>query len=246
MNKRLDQTIWIGYDSRETVSFAIARYSIRRHQSHTPITGLVLSDLQKRGLYYRPTRSKINSDGKPQLWDVISDAPMATEFSNSRFLVPHLAGSGWALFVDSDVMVLENISNLFACARDDKAVMCVKHEDYTPHGDFKMDGQIQTKYSRKNWSSVMLFNCDHPANKRLTVEMINSVPGRHLHRFCWLEDEEIGELPPKWNYLVGYSKLNVKPALIHFTEGVPDLPGYENQEYADKWRDMKPHAVGAL
>jgi len=110
-----------------------------------------------------------------------------------------------------------------------------------------MDGMVQTSYSRKNWSSVMLFNCSHPSNKNLTVDLVNTVPGRDLHRFCWLKDNEIGELPLEWNYLVGYSKLNgSKPALVHFTHGLPDLAGYEDQEYADEWRAMRPYAVGAL
>jgi lipopolysaccharide biosynthesis glycosyltransferase len=241
------QSIWLGYDSKETTAFAVAKYSIRKFQKYIPVKGLVLSDLKSRGLYYRPTKKRTNSDGKTQLWDEISDAPMSTEFSNSRFLVPHLAKQGWALFADSDIIVQDNISKLFERARNDKAVMCVKH-DYDPSTDFKMDGQIQTKYSRKNWSSVMLFNCDHPSNGKLTVEMVNTVPGRDLHGFCWLSDDEIGDLPPQWNYLVGYSKLSngVRPSLIHFTDGLPDVAGYEDQEYADHWRSLRPYAVGAL
>jgi lipopolysaccharide biosynthesis glycosyltransferase len=150
------------------------------------------------------------------------------------------------VFADSDILVMENISNLFACARSDKALMCVKH-DYDPSTEIKMNSQIQTRYSRKNWSSVMLFNCDHPSNRKLTVKMVNTLAGRDLHRFCWLSDDEIGDLPPKWNYLVGYSKLkDEKPALIHFTDGLPDMAGYEDQEYADHWRSFRPYAVGAL
>lgn len=240
------QSIWLGYDSREVAAFAVARYTIRKYQRYIPIYGLVLSDLRSKGLYYRPTEKRINSEGTTQFWDKISDAPMSTEFSNSRFLVPHLARSGWALFADSDIMVMENISKLFESARPDKAVMCVKH-DHDPLDDLKMDHQIQTRYHRKNWSSVMLFNCDHPSNKKLTVEMVNALPGRDLHRFCWLEDREIGELSPRWNYLVNYSDLNgIKPALVHFTDGLPDMAGYEHQEYADQWTATLPYAVGAL
>ena len=239
-------SIWLGYDSTETTGFAVARYSIRRFERHIPIRGLVIDQLRADGLYYRPTEYRRNSVGKQQLWDVISDAPMSTEFAISRFLVPRLAGYGWALFADSDVIFRQNVGRLFDFARSDKAVMCVKHQHVVKEG-LKKDAKVQTFYQRKNWSSVMLFNCEHPSNKRLTIEMINSLPGRLLHAFCWLEDHEIGELPPEWNYLNGFTKLNGKqPSLVHFTEGLPDLPGYERQEYADEWRAMRPYAVGAL
>jgi hypothetical protein len=82
--------------------------------------------------------------------------------------------------------------------------MVVKH-DHQPTEHWKMDGQFQTRYHRKNWSSVCLFNCDHPANKALTVDLVNSAPGRDLHAFSWLADDLIGELPPEWNWLVGHS-----------------------------------------
>ncbi len=238
--------IFIGYDPREVTGFVIARYSIARFNRNMTIRGIVLDDMRRRKMYYRPTETRVNGDGHKQLWDVISEAPMATEFAIARFLVPHLAHDGWALFVDSDVMFLRNPNELFAMADYRKAVMCVKH-DHRPLNDVKMDGQIQTTYSRKNWSSVMLFNCNHLSNRKLTIEMINTLPGRDLHRFCWLEDEEIGELPPEWNYLVGHSRLEDKePALVHFTNGLPDVPGYERQEYAEHWRATLPYAAGAL
>ena len=241
-------SIWLGYDPRETAAFAVAKHSIRRFDRHIPIYGLVLDHLQKSGLYYRPTRSdNKNIDGRKvrRLWDVISDAPMSTEFALTRFLVPTLAKTGWALFADCDIMVRRNINALFALSRPDKAVMVVKHDYHQAEGR-KLDGQLQTIYPRKNWSSVMLLNCDHPSNKKLTRDLINRVPGRDLHAFCWLEEDEIGELSVEWNYLVGHSKLDGNPAIVHFTDGVPDMPGYEDQEYADEWRAMRPYAVGAL
>jgi hypothetical protein len=90
----------------------------------------------------------------------------------------------------------------------------------------KMDGQVQSYYQRKNWSSVILWNCDHPAHKRLTLELLNSAPGRDLHRFCWLKDEEIGSLAPRWNYLVDVEPRPSSPAIYHFTLGGP---------WFDKW-----------
>lgn len=248
MSNSPPQSIWLGYDPRQTAAFAVAKHSIRRFDRHIPIYGLVLDHLRAAGCYYRPTMvsgKKVGDEVVPQLWDVISEAPMATEFSISRFLVPHLAGSGWALYADCDVMALRNINQLFELGRTDKAVMVVKH-DYVQSEGVKMDGRMQTSYFRKNWSSVMLINCDHPGNKRLTVEAINTRPGRDLHAFCWLDDSEIGELPPEWNYLVGHSKGEGDPAIVHFTEGAPDMPGYQDQEYADQWLAMRPYAVGAL
>lgn len=105
----------------------------------------------------------------------------------------------------------------------------------------KMDKQPQTHYSRKNWSSVVLWNTSHPANKALTLEALNTWPGRDLHAFKWLADDLIGELPPEWNYLVGVSPKMDNPKLVHFTLGTPNLPGYENAEFADEWRSYLGH-----
>jgi hypothetical protein len=244
VTRHVDHTIWIGYDKREAHAFFIARDSIRRFNSIVPVYGVVLDLLRRTGMYTRPTQIE-ELNGNRKMWDTISEAPMSTEFAISRFLVPHLAQKGWALFVDVDVMFRRNPSHLFSLADSSKAVMCVQHQ-YEPKKTFKMDNQVQTKYHRKMWSSVMLFNCDHPANKRLTLDMINSVPGRDLHRFCWLEDDEIGALPEEWNYLPGWSKKNSDPSLVHFTEGLPDLPGYENQEFADEWFKMLHHCTRAI
>ena len=232
-------SVWIGFDSREGLAFAVARETIRRHDPYIPIKGLVLGKLMEDGLYHRPMEFRTGKENSRILWDVISDAPMSTQFAITRFLVPHLAKEGWALFIDCDMLVKANISDLFHLVdnpKNDKfAVMCVKH-DYKPTEKTKMDGQVQTVYPRKNWSSVMLFNCDHPSNKKLTLEMINSVPGRDLHRFCWLEDDEIGELDQCWNYLVGHSSSEIKPKIVHFTAGGPWMRGYEGVPFADEWR----------
>ncbi len=228
-------SVWLGFDLREAAAFAVARQSILRYHRHTLIEGLVLSDLQARGLYTRPTEMRLG-----KLWDTISAAHMSTEFAISRFLVPELVRreeclpNGWALFMDCDVMVRASLSPLFESLDDAKPLYCVKH-DYQPGRLTKMDGQAQRNYPRKNWSSVMAFNCDHPANKALTVEMVNTMPGRDLHRFCWLDDEDIGELSPVWNYLVGHTKLDEPPKIVHFTEGGPWLPAFRNVEYADEW-----------
>jgi len=228
----MKQSIHIGFDPREANAYAVARRSTRR-QLTLPIstTGLVLADLKARGLYTRPTSRR---DGR--LWDDISDAPMATEFACSRFLIPYLNNyDGLAIFMDSDMLVRTNLVRLFQQCDLTKAVMVVKH-DHQPTADTKMDGQLQTRYARKNWSSMMVFNCGHPSNKALTVDLVNSVPGRDLHAFCWLKDHEIGALDPSWNYLVGHSSPEITPNIVHFTDGIPSMPGYEDCEYADEWR----------
>lgn len=244
----MNRSVWIGFDPREGAAFAVARYTAQRHCNvPIPIFGVVLDELRRTGLYDRPTHLNKTQSGANVLWDDISGAPMSTEFAISRFLVPHLAklgyntlqharNSGWALFMDADMLVRGSLTSLFDLADDRYAVMVVKH-DYNPPEGTKMDGQQQLSYARKNWSSVMLFNCEHPANSALTPELVNSVPGRDLHRFCWLDDAEIGELGPEWNYLVGHhnSKQVAHPNIVHFTLGIPTMPGYEQCEYSDEW-----------
>jgi hypothetical protein len=225
------RTVWIGYDPRETDGFAVTRHSLRRRLTQPiAVHGLVLDDLRNSGLYYRPTD---RVEGR--LFDVISDAPMATEFALSRFLIKELAKTGWALFMDSDMLVRENVARLFDLANPEKAVMCVKH-DHKPKGGTKMDGQVQTSYERKNWSSCFLLNVDHPANRSLTVDFVNTQRGLHLHQFCWLDDHLIGSLDVSWNWLVGHSDEKVEPKIAHFTDGIPSMPGYEKVQFADEWR----------
>lgn len=226
-------SVYIGFDGREANAFAVARNTVRKHTiSYVPVHGIVLDDMRAQSLYSRPTSRK---DGR--LWDDISEAPMSTEFAISRFLTPILAKEGLALFMDADMLARDSIMPIFdyANANPQYAVMCVKHNFSPPEG-VKMDGQMQTVYARKNWSSVMVFNVEHPSNRKLTVDLINSVPGRDLHRFCWLEDHEIGALPAEWNYLVGHTKIDESPRIVHFTDGIPTMAGYEDCEYADEWR----------
>lgn len=248
MSDPIKQVICIGYEPREDDAFQIAKASAEKFAPPgTFVTGIYLKELVELGLYKRRTETKDN-----KLWDVISEAPMSTEFAISRFLSMEVADlhlkkanlkwdfytTNWVMFMDCDMLVRKPLAPLFDLARTPenrrKAVLCVKHQ-YNPPPGIKMDGQLQTQYARKNWSSVMLFNYEHPSNTLdLTVELINTVPGRDLHRFCWLEDNDIGELSPEYNYLVGYTK-GVDPVIVHYTEGVPSMPGYENCEFSEEW-----------
>ncbi len=235
-----ERSIWIGFDQREANAFAVACHSLRRYLTQKiPIRGVVLDDLQREGLYTREVEFKLlPGAAHPVLWDKISDFSMSTQFAISRFFVPTLAGRGWAMFTDCDFLFRANVARLFDELDEQYAVYCVKH-DYRPKELLKMDGQIQSQYSRKNWSSCMIFNCDHPANEGLTLELLNGVPGRDLHRFCWLGDDDdlIGSLDPAWNWLVGHSSDEIEPKAVHFTSGVPDMAGYENVPFADEWRE---------
>jgi hypothetical protein len=236
----MKRSIFIGFDPGEFVAFALARFSLVRHMKRQiPVFGLLLPVMQELGLYNRPTEMY-----EGQLWDKISEAPMSTEHACSRFLVKELARDGWAMFCDGDVLFRKDVNFLFDQLDPKYAVYCVHHK-YAPTSSVKKDGQMQTVYPRKNWSSVFVINCNHPANVALTVEIINKIPGRDLHRFCWLNDDEIGELNPEWNFLVGHTDQQIDPAIVHFTEGLPNVSGYENVQYADEWwRELRMWAIG--
>jgi lipopolysaccharide biosynthesis glycosyltransferase len=170
-----------------------------------------------------------------QLFDELSGAPMSTDHAIARFFIPYLrAYQGWALFVDGDILVRADIRDLFAWADDQYAVQVVQHPPLLEEAT-KKGGQIQQAYPRKNWSSVLLFNCGHPANQLLTLEAVNGWPGRDLHAFSWLKDREIGPLPARWNYLVGVNPPQTDPAIVHFTLGTPDTKGHEADPFADEW-----------
>jgi hypothetical protein len=159
----------------------VARESIRYTTQPIPVKGLVLDDLREQGLYWRPTERRLG-----KLYDVISEHEMATEFAISRFLVPHWPEAGLGAVHGLRHAGALQHRPVFEGLDGSKAVYCVKH-DHVPDYIEKMDGQVQSRYARKNWSSFMIFNCDHPSNKQLTPEMVNTLPGRDLHRFCWLQ-----------------------------------------------------------
>ena len=226
-------TIYLGFDYRERLAHDVARLSILRHTDpkFCRIVPLEIDLELVAPLLQRPIEIR---DG--QMWDVRSDAPQSTEFAISRFLVPFLQKhKGWAAFMDCDIVVQADVQELFALADPKYAVMVVKH-DYQPAETAKMDNCIQTAYPRKNWSSVCLWNCEHPANKKLTLEMVNNLPGRDLHRFCWLEDTEIGTLPAEWNHLVGAAPMGADAAkILHYTLGGPWFPGWAGGPMDDAW-----------
>lgn len=230
--------IYIGYDPREVEAYRVCIASLRAHAE-----GFEVFPVNSRLLGALYTRPETKKDGVR--WDVISGAPMATEFSIARFFVPLMAQTGPALYCDCDFLWRSSVHELFALFDSRYAVQVVQHPadkagDIVSDGwirkGTKMDGQVQTAYPRKNWSSLVLWNCGHPAHGWIkSAEYLNTRPGRDLHQFKWLTDAEIGALPLEWNWLADVSEA-MTPKAVHFTLGTPDMPGYETAPYADEWR----------
>lgn len=219
---------YIGYDPREPQAYDVAVSSLLKRSPGSHVVPLDLARLRSCGLFNRPL------DRRGGIYDTVSGAAWSTEFALTRFLVPIISQAGWSLFADCDVVFMADVDELMRHADPTKAVMVVMH-DHKPAEQSKMDGQAQTAYSRKNWSSVMLFNVDHPANKRLTVWDVNNRSGLDLHNFYWLHDSEIGALPPEWNWLVRVKPKPAAPKIAHFTLGGPFTPGWPGAEHDELW-----------
>ena len=226
--------IFIGYDEREAVAFQVLAHSIlRRASSPVAITPLIRSQLLT--VHSRP-RGPLES----------------TDFSITRFLVPYLCGfeGDRAIFMDCDMLCrvdVETIWNALDAADQargwmEAAVYVVKH-DYTPSAGTKFLGQQQTAYPRKNWSSFVVFNpwrC-----QALTPEYVNSAPALDLHRFAWLRDDEIGTLPPEWNWLVGEYPRREDAKVLHYTNGGPWFDGYRACDHSTEWYQERNDMLGA-
>lgn len=211
--------IFIGYDHAEAVAFHTLAQSIIDNAS-----GPVSIHPVKMSMLPMYNRER--------------DPRQSNEFSFTRFLTPYLAGySGWALFMDCDMMFRADPYELYQLLDPTKAVMVCKH-DYTPKTSVKYLGNVQHQYPRKNWSSVMLFNCNHNDTKRLTPDVVNTASGRYLHRFEWTSDEFIGELPLEWNWLVGEYEYNPDTKNVHWTIGGPYFHEYSDCDYSDEWRSQ--------
>ncbi len=209
--------VFIGYDPRESVAFHVLTHSLLRRSS----IPLSVSPLVRSQLKSEYTRSRGPTE--------------STEFSMTRFLVPYLSGyAGWSLYIDCDMLCRTDIAALAAQVerQPDKAVLVCKH-DYVPRSERKFFDQVQTKYARKNWSSLMLFNNERC--RALDPAYVSSASGLELHRFAWTEDRLIGVLEPEWNWLVGEYPHNPGARIVHFTLGGPYFPEYRACDYADEW-----------
>jgi len=208
--------IFVGYDKTQKDAYNVA---VKTIQNHSDIE-IVKLDLKGLPLYNRPLHEG------------------STEFSFSRFWVPNLCEyKGYAAFVDCDILVLDDVNKMMQYVEPHNAVTCVQH-NYTPKSDVKMDSRKNVSYPRKNWSSVMVFNCAHPLIKHnLTPDKLNNVSGLYLHRMLWAESNSplaIGSLPLEWNTLSGYYDID-NPKIIHYTDGGPWYNEYKNCQYAELW-----------
>lgn len=230
-------TIFVGYDAREELAWQVLRFSIQRRASG-PVQVIPLKhrELREGGLFTRTWRV----DEAGQCWDDRDGKPFSTEFSHSRFLIQALSERlgvhGRVVFCDIDFVFLTDPYKLLEEAPRDAAVSCVKHDWDSARDGKKMDGVLQEGYGRKLWSSLMVWNVDHPSNKLLTPHRVNYSAGSWLHALMWLQDEEIGALPPHWNWIPYHSPDDLKPAAVHFSFGGPWMRGYEGAPYADVWR----------
>ena len=208
----------VGFDQREAVAYHVFCQSVMDKCS-VPVSFLPLNQ-SIQSIY-----SETHLDG-------------SNKFIYTRFLTPYLMNyKGWALFVDGDMIFLDDPAKLWNLRDDSKAVQVVKH-DYQTVAKVKYLGNRNENYPRKNWSSVVLWNCAHPANRVLTPDFIQDKPGSFLHRFSWLDDSDIGEIPKDWNWLAIEYPDNPQASLVHYTLGTPCFKDFRQTPMAPLWHDV--------
>ena len=207
--------VYVGHDPREAIAYHTCVNSIIRNSSRpVAIVPVALSLFQD----YNET----HTDG-------------SNHFIYTRFLVPHLQEyTGWAIFIDGDMIVRGDIAELWEMRDAYKDVMVVKH-DYQTRMPVKYLGSKNENYPRKNWSSVILWNCASFPNRRLTPDFVQKASGSELHRFSWLENERIGELPKEWNWLPDEYGPNPDAKLLHYTLGTPCFHEFADTPQGNEW-----------
>lgn len=211
--------VFVGFDPREAVVYHVCAHSLIRHSTRP----LALTPLALRNIR---SYTETHTDG-------------SNNFIYSRFLLPHLMDyRGWAIYIDGDMLLRDDIAKLWAMRDDSKAVMCIHHTYKTKTTD-KYMGSKNADYPRKNWSSVVMWNCAHPSNRQITPEFVMSATGAQLHRFTWLNDSEIGELPIVWNWLPDEFGPNADAKLVHWTLGAPCFHEYADVPMAAEWHREK-------
>lgn len=208
-------TIFIGYDAKETIAYHVCVNSIIRQSTQplniVPLALNLLSD-------YTETHTDASN-----------------QFAYTRFLIPYLMDyKGYAIFIDGDMVLQEDITNLYKLFDSNYAVQVVKH-DYKTKRSTKYLGAKNEDYPRKNWSSVVIWNCAHPKNKMLTTDFVQTASGSQLHRFTWLDDADIGTLPVEWNWLADEYGENPNAKLIHYTLGTPCFEEFANTPMSELW-----------
>jgi len=218
--------IVVGFDQREAIAYHTFTQSIIEKSSipvfFTPLAVNTLKD-------YKETHKDRSND-----------------FIYSRFLTPYLNNfTGWAIFADGDMVCQSDIKELWDLRDESKALLVVKH-NYQTKKSIKYLGNINENYPRKNWSSLILWNCAHPKHRMLTPEFIANQSGKFLHRFSWLEDRDIGELPVEWNWLAVEYPVNTKAKIIHYTLGTPCFKDYRDTDMSDNWFNVHRRSLEGL
>ena len=205
----------IGYDEREAVAYHTCVESIiSNSNSHINIIPLCLRHFKKY--------NEKHDDG-------------SNEFIYSRFLTPYLMNyNGWCIYLDGDMVCLDDLNKLWSLRDERYALQVVKH-DYKTKMSKKYWGNTNENYPRKNWSSVILWNCSHDQNKCLTPKYVTQKSGAFLHRFKWLTDEEIGELDKIWNWLAIEYDDNPDAKIIHYTLGTPCFREFKGTGMSEYW-----------
>lgn len=218
--------LYIGFDPREAACFHVFAQSVIERAS-VPVA--------------------LHPLHKPMLAGFDGQKDGTNAFIYSRFLVPSLQSwQGFALFADGDMACLDDIARLWELRDPKYAVQVVKHDYRTKYPRKYVGTPMESQnldYPKKNQSSVMLWNCGHPKNRILTREFVNEAPGSLLHRFEWLRDEEIGELPKEWNWLVSEYEPNDKAKLLHYTLGAPGFAHYSHCDGAAHWHRARKNAL---
>lgn len=216
----------VGFDQREAIAYHTFCQSVLERSS-LPVQFLPLAENTLS--FYRET----HTDG-------------SNRFIYSRFLTPFLMGhQGWALFADGDMICRTDLAELWRLRDPSKAVQVVQH-DYQTKATRKYLGNKNENYPRKNWSSVILWNCAHPAHRVLTPAFVMGQTGAFLHRFSWLQDEQIGALPPEWNWLALEYPDNPNAHLIHYTLGTPCFKDYADTEMASHWHAVQQRVLDGM
>lgn len=223
--------LFVGADAREAIGLHVFLESLWKHTS-LPVDLTVLTP--KLG-----ERLGITSDG-------------SNAFSTSRFWICELMNyAGHALFVDGvDMLVRADLAELWALKDKDYAVQVVKHEYKTKHPRKYVGTELEAEnqdYPRKNQSSAMIFNCNHYLNKHgLNLRSLKDTLASYFHRFRWLTEDRIGELPAIWNHLVLEQPFNPEAKIAHFTLGQPGFNHYSESEYADEWKMAMQDAMAGM
>jgi len=218
--------IVVGFDQREAIAYHTFTQSVIE-KSSIPVFFVPLAVNTLRD--YKETHSDRSND-----------------FIYSRFLTPYLNNfTGWAIFADGDMVCQSDIKELWGLRDESKALLVVKH-NYQTKKSIKYLGNINENYPRKNWSSLILWNCEHPKHRILTPEFIANQSGKFLHRFSWLDDRDIGELPIEWNWLALEYPINSKAKIIHYTLGTPCFKDYRDTDMSENWFEVHKRSLEGL